>query len=136
MSKELRFRYYKPKEEFKLDINDIQNFVYDMSKCIKCKGCTWVEHTYMPGAKYTTRCPSATRYIFDSYGAYGKMRIGHAMAEGVLDWNEKALEIMYACTLCGACDVGCKRNLDLEIELSLEALRIKAVKDKLASQGV
>ncbi|GAG52980.1 unnamed protein product, partial [marine sediment metagenome] len=49
--------------------------------------------------------------------------------EGVLDWNEKALEIMYACTLCGACDVGCKRNLDLEIELTLESLRVKAVKD-------
>lgn len=129
MTKELKVRYYKPKSEFKLDINDIQNFVYDMSRCIKCKGCTWVEHTYMPGTKYTTRCPSATKYLFDSYGAYGKMRIGHAMAEGVLDWNEKALEIMYACTLCGACDVGCKRNLDLEIGLTLEALRVKAVKD-------
>jgi Fe-S oxidoreductase len=129
MTKELKVRYYKPKSEFKLDINDIQNFVYDMSRCIKCKGCTWVEHTYMPGAKYTTRCPSATKYLFDSYGAYGKMRIGHAMAEGVLGWNEKALEIMYACTLCGACDVGCKRNLDLEIGLTLEALRVKAVKD-------
>jgi len=57
------------------------------------------------------------------------MRIGHAMAEGVLDWNEKALEVMYACTLCGACDVGCKRNLDLEVELTLESLRVKAVKD-------
>ncbi|MFP3913095.1 MAG: (Fe-S)-binding protein, partial [Desulfobacteraceae bacterium] len=33
------------------------------------------------------------------------------------------------CTLCGACDVGCKRNLDLEIELTLEALRVKAVRD-------
>ena len=65
-----------------------------------------------------TRCPSAAKYEFDAYGAYGKMRIGHAMAEGLLDWNEKALEVMYACTLCGACDVGCKRNLDLEIELS------------------
>ncbi len=129
MTKELKVRYYKPKSEFKLDINDIQNFVYDMSKCVKCKGCTWVEHTYMPGAKYTTRCPSATKYLFDSYGAYGKMRIGHALAEGVLSWNEKALEIMYACTLCGACDVGCKRNLDLEIGLTLEALRVKAVKD-------
>jgi Fe-S oxidoreductase len=129
MTKELKVRYYKPKSEFKLDINDIQNFVYDMSRCIKCKGCTWVDHTYMPGAKYTTRCPSATKYIFDSYGAYGKLRIGHAMAEGVLGWNEKALEIMYACTLCGACDVGCKRNLDLEVELTLESLRVKAVKD-------
>ncbi len=129
MSKELKVRYYRPREEFRLDITDMENFVFDMSKCIKCKGCTWVEHTYMPGVKYTTRCPSATRFVFDSYGAYGKMRIGHAMAEGMLGWNEKALEIMYACTLCGACDVGCKRNLDLEIGLTLEALRVKAVKD-------
>lgn len=129
MAEELNVRYYKPKEEFKLDIGDIENFVYDMSRCIKCKGCTWVEHTYMPGAKYMTRCPSATKYEFDAYGAYGKMRIGHAMAEGRLSWNEKALEVLYACTLCGACDVGCKRNLDLEIELALESLRVKAVKD-------
>ena len=129
MSKELKVRYYKPKSDFRLDISNIENFVYDMSRCIKCKGCTWVEHTYMPGAKFMTRCPSATRYEFDAYGAYGKMRIGHAMAEGLLDWNDKALEVMYACTLCGACDVGCKRNLDLEIELALESLRVKAVKD-------
>ncbi len=129
MANELNVRYYQPKEEFKFDITDVENFVYDMSRCIKCKGCTWVEHTYMPGAKFTTRCPSATKYEFDAYGAYGKMRIGHAMAEGKLAWNEKALEVMYACTLCGACDVGCKRNLDLEIELSLESLRVKAVQD-------
>jgi Fe-S oxidoreductase len=129
MADELPVRYYKPKEEFKLDITDIQNFVYDMSRCIKCKGCSWVDHTYMPGAKFMTRCPSAAKYEFDAYGAYGKMRIGHAMAEGVLDWNEKALEIVYACTLCGACDIGCKRNLDLEIGLTLESLRVKAVQD-------
>ncbi|MGO9118590.1 MAG: (Fe-S)-binding protein [Desulfomonilaceae bacterium] len=129
MADQLPIRYYKPRTDFKLDITDIQNFVYDMSRCIKCKGCSWVEHTYMPGAKYMTRCPSAAKYEFDAYGAYGKMRIGHAMAEGLLDWNEKALEVMYACTLCGACDVGCKRNLDLEIGLTLESLRVKAVKD-------
>jgi Fe-S oxidoreductase len=129
MANERTVRYYKPREDFKLDIGDMENFVYDMSRCIKCKGCTWVDHTYMPGAKFMTRCPSAARYEFDAYGAYGKMRIGHAMAEGRLEWNDKALEVMYACTLCGACDVGCKRNLDLEIGLALESIRVKAVKD-------
>ncbi|MBN2040654.1 MAG: (Fe-S)-binding protein [Spirochaetes bacterium] len=122
-------RYYKPRAEVALDIEDMENFVYDMSRCIKCKGCTWVDHTYMPGAKFMTRCPSATMYEYDAYGAYGKMRIAHGMAEGKVEWNDKALEIMYACTLCGACDVGCKRNLDLEVELTLESIRVKAVKD-------
>ena len=82
-----------PKQPVKLDVTDLNNFVYDMSRCIKCKGCTWVDHTYMPGTKFTTRCPSATRYLFDSYGAYGKMRIGHALATGELDWTDKLLEV-------------------------------------------
>jgi len=112
-----------------LDVTQVENFIFDMTKCIKCKGCTWVDHIYMPGVKFSTRCPSATRYLFDSYGAYGKMRIGLALVEGRLDYSPELLKILYACTLCGACDVGCKRNLDLEIELTLEALRIKAVKD-------
>ena len=118
-----------PKEKVSLDVRQLENFIFDMSRCIKCKGCTWVDHIYMPGVKFSTRCPSATRYLFDSYGAYGKMRIGVALAEGRLDYSDELLKILYACTLCGACDVGCKRNLDLEIELTLEALRIKAVKD-------
>ena len=117
------------KQRVKLDVTNLDNFTYDMSRCIKCKGCTWVDHTYMPGARFTTRCPTATRYLFDSYGAYGKMRIGTALAEGRLEWTDRLLEIIYADPLCGACDVGCKRNLDLEIGLTLEALRIKAVKD-------
>jgi len=117
------------KGKVSLDVNQLDNFEYDMSKCVKCKGCYWVDHIYMPGVNFSTRCPSATRYLFDSYGAYGKMRIGLAMLEGRLDYSDELLKTIYACPLCGACDVGCKRNLDLEIELSLEALRIKAVKD-------
>ncbi len=117
------------KKEVSLEVRQLDNFVYDMSRCIKCKGCYWVEHTYMPGIKFSTRCPSNTWNDFDSYGAFGKMRIGIAVAEGKLKWTPKLLEIIYADPLCGACDVGCKRNLDLEIELSLEALRVKAVKD-------
>ncbi len=118
-----------PEEKVKLDVTQIENFLFDMKRCIKCKGCRWVDHIYMPGIKFSTRCPSVTKYLFDSYGAYGKLRIGLALAEGRLDYSEAVLSILYACPLCGACDVGCKRNLDLEIELALEALRIKAVKD-------
>jgi Fe-S oxidoreductase len=121
--------YDTPKKKVSLDVTNLDNFVYDMSHCIKCKGCYWVEHTYMPGVKFSTRCPSNTWNDFDSYGAFGKMRIGVALAEGKLEWTDKLLEIIYADPLCGACDVGCKRNLDLEIGLTLEALRVKAVKD-------
>jgi Fe-S oxidoreductase len=117
------------KKQISLEVTELDNFVYDMSRCVKCKGCTWVDHIYMPGVKFSTRCPSATKFMFDAYGAYGKMRIGVALVEGRLEYTDKVLEILYADPLCGACDVGCKRNLDLEIELTLESLRIQAVKD-------
>jgi len=122
-------RFDTPKTPVALDVTDLSNFKYDMSHCIKCKGCYWVEHTYMPGVRFSTRCPSNVWNDFDSYGAFGKMRIGLAVLEEKLEWTPKLLEIIYADPLCGACDVGCKRNLDLEIGLSLEALRMKAVKD-------
>ncbi|NQT14284.1 MAG: (Fe-S)-binding protein, partial [Planctomycetes bacterium] len=118
-----------PKKSVSLDVTQLDNFVYDMTRCVKCRGCTWVDHIYMSSLKFGKRCPSAAKFLFDSHGAYGKMRIGIALLEGRLEYSEKLLEVLYACTLCGACDVGCKRNLDLEIELTLEALRIKAVQD-------
>jgi Fe-S oxidoreductase len=118
-----------PEEKVSLDVTNVDNFVFDMSRCIKCKGCYWVDHVYMPGVRFSTRCPSATKYLFDAYGAYGRLRVGLGMLEGKLEINNKLLEVLYTCSLCGACDVGCKRNLDLEIELALEALRIRAVKE-------
>ncbi|MCX5810049.1 MAG: (Fe-S)-binding protein, partial [Proteobacteria bacterium] len=122
-------RYDTPKKPVSLDITNLDNFKYDMDHCIKCKGCYWVEHTYMPGVNFSVRCPSNYWNDFDSYGAFGKMRIGLGILDGKLEWSDKLLEIIYADPLCGACDVGCKRNLDLEIGLTLEALRVKAVKD-------
>jgi Fe-S oxidoreductase len=112
-----------------LETTDLNNYRYDMSRCIKCKGCYWVEHTYMPGTKFSVRCPSNYWNDFDAYGAFGKMRIGTALVEKKLDWTPTLLEVIYSDPLCGACDVGCKRNLDLEIELSLESMRVKAVQD-------
>ena len=122
-------RFDTPKKPVALDVTALDNFAYDMSRCIKCKGCYWVEHTYMPGVRFSTRCPSNVWNDFDSYGAFGKCRIGLAVLDGKLKWTPKLLEIIYADPLCGACDVGCKRNLDLEIELTLEALRVRAVQD-------
>lgn len=122
-------RYDTPKKPVSLDITKLDNFRYDMDHCIKCKGCYWVEHTYMPGVNFSVRCPSNFWNDFDSYGAFGKMRIGLGILDGKLEWTDKLLEIIYADPLCGACDVGCKRNLDLEIGLTLEALRVKAVAD-------
>lgn len=122
-------RYLTDRTPLELNIEDINMFKYDMDRCIKCKGCYWVEHTYNPGVRFNTRCPSNLWNDFDAYGAMGKMRIGVGMVEGKLDWSPKLLEVIYADAEDGAADVACKRNLDLEIGLSLKSLRVKACQD-------
>src|SRR3990170_4123521 len=101
-------------ENIEFDVTKIENFNYDMSRCIRCKGCKWVDHIYMPGVRFSTKCPSESRYLFDSYSAYGRMKLGLAVIDRRLDFSEKMLDAIYRCTLGGACDSGCKRNLDLE----------------------
>jgi len=118
-----------PQKKVKFDVTDIENFAYDMKRCIKCAGCKWVEHTYMPGINFSMRCPSAQKFLFDTYGAYGRVRTALSMLEGKVNYSDKFLDVVYKCQMCGACDVGCKRNLDLEIQLALEAIRVKCVAD-------
>ncbi|MDY6862148.1 MAG: heterodisulfide reductase-related iron-sulfur binding cluster [Thermodesulfobacteriota bacterium] len=118
-----------PEEYLKLDINDIKNFKYDMKRCVRCKGCKWVDHIYMPGSTFSTRCPSEKRYLFDSFSAWGRLRLALGLMDGRVKYSQRLVEAIYKCQLCGACDAGCKRNLDLEILSSLEALRVKCVND-------
>jgi Fe-S oxidoreductase len=118
-----------PEEHVKFDLTDLTNFEYDMKRCVRCKGCKWVDHIYMPGAMFSTRCPSEKRYLFDSFSAWGRLRLALSLQMGRIAFNDRFVESIYKCQLCGACDVGCKRNLDLEIGSTLEALRIKCVDD-------
>lgn len=113
-----------------MNINyDLSRFEYDMDKCVGCKGCVWVDHIYMPGVRFGIRCPSNIYDPFDAYAYVGRSKIGLAVLEGRLDYSDKLLDVIYRCNLCGACDAGCKRNLDLEQIAVLEALRAKCVAD-------
>jgi Fe-S oxidoreductase len=87
-----------------------------------------VELNYVSGVDFAHRCPSIQYGRYISYGAAGKCAIIWDLITGALDWNSPSvLDIAYMCTLCGGCDVGCKRNLDLEIQLMLESLRARLV---------
>ncbi|TDA63442.1 MAG: (Fe-S)-binding protein [Clostridia bacterium] len=105
----------------------LEHYKYDAARCVGCKGCVWVDHIYMPGVQFGMKCPSAACYLFDSYAPYGRMKIALAVMEGRLPYSDKLADIVYSCTMCGACDAGCKRNLDLEPLLLLEAFRQRCV---------
>jgi Fe-S oxidoreductase len=107
----------------------LEDYRYDADRCVRCGGCKWVDHIYMDHPRWGVKCPSSARYLFDAYAAYGRLYLGLGLIDGELELSPTFVDSLYRCTQCGACDVGCKRNLDLEPLLTLEALRQRCVQE-------
>ncbi|MFO8011169.1 MAG: (Fe-S)-binding protein [Dehalococcoidia bacterium] len=107
----------------------LENYHWDAINCCGCKGCIWVDHVYCSGVKYGMRCPSLHEYEFDTYSAIGRSKLALGLLDGTCDFTPTTLDIIYKCCLCGACDIGCKRNLDLDPGMVLETMRIMAVEN-------
>lgn len=105
----------------------LEDYRWDAEWCMGCRGCSWVDHIYCSGIKYPMKCPSLYECKFDAYSAFGRQKISLALLDGSLDFTPRVLDILYKCNLCGACDVGCKRNLDFDPLMVLETLRMRAV---------
>jgi heterodisulfide reductase subunit D len=84
----------------------------------------------MKNAEFSYICPSLKNFLFDAYSVQGRIDIARALLKGELTYNDKLLEIIYACTLCGGCEVTCKRNrADMEPLKVLYELRFKCIND-------
>ncbi len=101
---------------------ELKDYMYDMRRCMRCASCKWLDHIYMPDNRFVYRCPSYSKYYFSKV-AYGRLKLGLALTEERLDDTPGMKDMVFQCLMCGACDSGCKRNLDLEVMNSLEALR-------------
>jgi len=115
------------KRQLSLGLN-LDDYKYDAKHCVSCHQCRWIDYNYVPGLDFSWKCPPWQYEQFDAYGAEGKSRIVYDLLTGKLDWADPKLQdIVYECNLCGACDMGCKRNLDLESQMMLESLRARLV---------
>jgi Fe-S oxidoreductase len=113
-------------EEMTIKLEDYRT---DALICPRCSNCKWVDHIYVKSHEFAKICPINARYVFNAYSAHGMLDIALAIMNGQLDYTSKLLDIIYKCTLCGACDMRCKRNLDIEVLLVLEGLRLRCVED-------
>jgi len=101
----------------------------EVKRCIRCSECKWVPLAEIKSWRFAQVCPSISRYNFHAYSGGGKLIIGNSVLSGRLDYTEDYLDILYRCELCGACDISCKCNKDMEPLASIQELRIKAVED-------
>ncbi len=117
----------KSKSKPKSTLPKLEDYHWDAFNCCGCKGCIWVDHVYCSGVKYGMRCPSLHEYEMDTYSAIGRNKLALGLLDGTFEFTDTTLDIIYKCCLCGACDIGCKRNLDLDPGMVLETLRMRAV---------
>ena len=107
----------------------VEEYAHDAKTCIRCSNCRWIDQNYTRSHRFSQICPINARYGFDAYSGGGMLTITKALLDGKLEFTSRLQDIVYKCVLCGACDIRCKRNLDIEVLLTLEALRATAVQE-------
>ena len=95
--------------------------------CVRCTFCKFIDLNWVKSLRFSRQCPIDTRYAFNLYSPHGLLHSALAELDGELDFTPKLLDALYKCTLCGACDSRCKRNLDIEVLQVIENLRIRCV---------
>lgn len=107
----------------------LKEYIYYLELCSRCSTCKWVPAPMLRSWRFAKICPANMFYSWDSNSAQGMLNIAYRLVKDELGWNTQGLpEIIFACTLCGACDVTCKLVQDIEVLDILLELRSEAVK--------
>lgn len=105
----------------------LEEYRVDMETCRRCSVCKFIPFEKMTGFGHANVCPSIAKHEFHSYCGGGRMVMGTALLEKRLEYTDKLLEIIYNCTMCGACDTSCKYSLDMEVIEPINEIRNEAV---------
>ena len=107
----------------------LKDYVKDMLRCTRCSECKWIPLAQINNVRWAQVCPSVGRYNFHAYSAGGRLNVGLSVLTDRVGYTDDYLDILYRCQMCGACDISCKCNKDMEPLAIAQELRIKAVED-------
>ncbi|OGL40339.1 MAG: hypothetical protein A3C43_00050 [Candidatus Schekmanbacteria bacterium RIFCSPHIGHO2_02_FULL_38_11] len=110
----------------------LKDYRYDIEMCVRCSSCKWIDPIWSKSKRRNKICPISSRYFFDAYSCQGIMDMSLAYLDKEIGYSKELLDVLYKCTLCGACDVMCKRCIDNERLEVIEAFRADAVEKKKA----
>jgi Fe-S oxidoreductase len=105
----------------------VDEYTRQAKMCMRCTFCKFIDLNWVKSLRFSRQCPIDTRYAFNLYSPHGLLHSALAELNGELEFTPKLLDALYQCTLCGACDARCKRNLDVEVLQVIEQLRIRSV---------
>lgn len=99
----------------------------DLMRCNRCSYCKWVPHQVMADSRFLTVCPSIERFKFHAWSAGGRLISALSLLRGRTEHTDAFLDVVYQCQMCGACDVSCKVERDLEPYEVMQDLRTRCV---------
>lgn len=106
----------------------LQDHESDMVRCTRCSDCKFAPASQLDEA-FPEICPSIARFGFHSYSASGRFIAGLSFLSGRIEHSDALLDLLSKCQMCGACDVACKKDRELEpLEMMLE-FRARCVQD-------
>ncbi len=105
----------------------VEEYTRQAKMCMRCTFCKFIDLNYVKSLRFSRQCPIDTKYAFNLYSPHGLLHSALAELDGSLDFTPRLIDALYKCTLCGACDARCKRNLDIEVLQVIENLRIRCV---------
>ena len=107
----------------------LEEYRSDMEMCCRCSICKFVPLEKLKEKQHSYVCPSIARYNFHTYSGGGRTGMGLALLDEELEYDDKLLEVIYNCQVCGACDISCKYAMDMEVLEPINEIRIKCVED-------
>jgi Fe-S oxidoreductase len=106
---------------------DVEEYKRQAKLCVRCSFCKYIDMNWINSLRFSRQCPIDTKYAFNLYSPQGLLYSAIAEEAGTLEFTPKLIDALYHCTLCGACDSRCKRNLDIEVLQVIETLRARCV---------
>lgn len=107
----------------------LEDFRYTMESCNHCGQCKWVLGPKTRGYDFAEICPIHKEFHFDAYSGQGLINIAKELLDGDLAYEDGMMDLIYSCTMCGACDINCKSIRDMEVLDTILALREHCVED-------
>ena len=107
----------------------LKDFRYTMESCNHCGQCKWLLGPKTKGYDFAEICPIHKEYHFDAYSGQGLIHIARELLDGDLAYEDGMMDLVYSCTMCGACDINCKSIRDMEVLDTILALREQCVAD-------
>lgn len=105
----------------------VEEYTRQAKMCMRCTFCKFIDLNWVKSLRFSRQCPIDTKHAFNLYSPHGLLHSALAELDGSLEFSPKLMDALYKCTLCGACDARCKRNLDIEVLQVIENLRIRCV---------